>query len=99
MLLVATSSSARGPISWAVAVDDLDEARAALEAAGFAPDPPVEARPAGPSTALVLGVGLFAAFSALFALVVGVLVVCRLVTQEASGWNAVLRDKDIPLGH
>lgn len=33
--------SARGPISWAVAVDDLDEARAALEAAGFAPDPPV----------------------------------------------------------
>ena len=33
--------SARGPISWAVAVDDLDEARTALEAAGFEPDPPV----------------------------------------------------------
>src|SRR6478735_5020889 len=31
--------SARGPISWAVAVDDLDEARTALEAAGFAPAP------------------------------------------------------------
>ena len=24
---------------------------------------------------------------------------CRLVTQEASGWNAMLRDKDIPLPH
>jgi len=24
---------------------------------------------------------------------------CRLVTQEASGWNAMLRDKDIPLAH
>ena len=24
---------------------------------------------------------------------------CRLVTQEASGWNAMLRDKDIPLTH
>ncbi|MGF9754751.1 DUF6226 family protein [Microvirga sp. 0TCS3.31] len=33
--------SARGPISWAVAVDDLDEARTALQAAGFEPDPPV----------------------------------------------------------
>ena len=33
--------AARGPISWAVAVDDLDEARTALEAAGFEPDPPV----------------------------------------------------------
>jgi hypothetical protein len=33
--------SARGPISWAVAVDDLDAARTALEAAGFEPDPPV----------------------------------------------------------
>ncbi len=33
--------SARGPISWAVAVDDLDAARAALLAAGFDPDPPV----------------------------------------------------------
>jgi hypothetical protein len=33
--------SARGPISWAVAVDDLDEARTALEAVGFEPDPPV----------------------------------------------------------
>lgn len=32
---------ARGPISWAVAVDDLDEARTALVAAGFEPDPPV----------------------------------------------------------
>lgn len=33
--------SARGPISWAVAVDDIDEARTALVAAGFEPDPPV----------------------------------------------------------
>ena len=33
--------SARGPISWAVAVDDLDAARTALETAGFEPDPPV----------------------------------------------------------
>jgi hypothetical protein len=33
--------SARGPISWAVAVDDLDQARAALVAAGFEPDMPV----------------------------------------------------------
>ena len=33
--------AARGPISWAVAVDDLDEARTTLEAAGFEPDPPV----------------------------------------------------------
>lgn len=33
--------AARGPISWAVAVDDLDEARTALLAAGFEPDPPV----------------------------------------------------------
>jgi hypothetical protein len=33
--------AARGPISWAVAVDDLDEARAALVAAGFEPDAPV----------------------------------------------------------
>jgi Family of unknown function (DUF6226)/Glyoxalase-like domain len=33
--------SARGPISWAVAVDDVDEARTALEAAGFEPGPPV----------------------------------------------------------
>jgi hypothetical protein len=24
---------------------------------------------------------------------------CRLVTEEASGWNATLRDKDIPLAH
>lgn len=33
--------SARGPISWAVAVDDLDEARTSLLAAGFEPGPPV----------------------------------------------------------
>jgi hypothetical protein len=33
--------SARGPISWAVAVDDLDDARTSLLAAGFEPDPPV----------------------------------------------------------
>jgi hypothetical protein len=33
--------SARGPISWALAVDDLDAARTALEAAGFEPDLPV----------------------------------------------------------
>jgi hypothetical protein len=33
--------SARGPISWAVAVDDLDEARTSLLAAGFDPGPPV----------------------------------------------------------
>lgn len=32
---------ARGPISWALAVDDLDVARATLEAAGFEPGPPV----------------------------------------------------------
>ncbi len=32
--------SARGPISWAVAVDDLDEARTSLLAAGFEPGPP-----------------------------------------------------------
>ena len=29
--------SARGPISWAIAVDDVDTARAALVAAGFTP--------------------------------------------------------------
>ena len=33
--------SARGPISWAIAVDDVDEARAALATAGFDPDPAV----------------------------------------------------------
>ncbi|MCW2737414.1 DUF6226 family protein [Nocardioides sp.] len=33
--------SARGPISWAVAVDDIDAARTALLEAGFDPDPPV----------------------------------------------------------
>ncbi|SFB05744.1 Glyoxalase-like domain-containing protein [Nocardioides alpinus] len=33
--------SAPGPISWAIAVDDLDAARTALVAAGFDPDPPV----------------------------------------------------------
>ncbi|RYB89699.1 VOC family protein [Nocardioides glacieisoli] len=33
--------SARGPISWAVAVDDLDAARTALVAAGLEPDEPV----------------------------------------------------------
>ena len=32
---------ARGPISWAIAVDDLDQARTALLAAGFEPDLPV----------------------------------------------------------
>ena len=31
--------SARGPISWAIAVDDVDEAHAALVAAGFEPGP------------------------------------------------------------
>jgi hypothetical protein len=24
---------------------------------------------------------------------------CRLVTEEASGWKALLRDKDVPLAH
>lgn len=33
--------SARGMISWAIAVDDIDAARTALVAAGFEPDPPV----------------------------------------------------------
>ena len=33
--------SARGPISWAIAVDDLEAARTALAAAGFEPDPAV----------------------------------------------------------
>lgn len=33
--------SARGPISWAIAVDDLDAARTALVEAGFEPAPPV----------------------------------------------------------
>jgi hypothetical protein len=33
--------SARGPISWAVAVDDIEAAREALVAAGFDPDPAV----------------------------------------------------------
>lgn len=33
--------AARGPISWAIAVDDIDAAHAGLEAAGFEPDPPV----------------------------------------------------------
>lgn len=32
---------ARGPISWAIAVDDLDAARASLVDAGFGPGPPV----------------------------------------------------------
>lgn len=32
---------ARGPISWAIAVDDLDAARASLVDAGFEPGPPV----------------------------------------------------------
>ncbi len=33
--------SARGPISWAIAVDDMEEARTALAAAGFEPGPAV----------------------------------------------------------
>jgi hypothetical protein len=33
--------SARGPISWAIAVDDIEAARTALLTAGFAPDPAV----------------------------------------------------------
>ncbi|MBC2934139.1 DUF6226 family protein [Nocardioides sp. zg-1228] len=33
--------ASRGPIAWAIAVDDLDDARRALLAAGFAPDPPM----------------------------------------------------------
>jgi hypothetical protein len=33
--------AARGTISWAIAVDDIDAAHAALAAAGFDPDPPV----------------------------------------------------------
>ncbi|SEC81798.1 Glyoxalase-like domain-containing protein [Nocardioides exalbidus] len=44
---------ARGPISWAIAVDDIDAAHAALVAAGFEPDPPTPGSRRTPSGDLV----------------------------------------------
>lgn len=44
---------ARGPISWAIAVDDMDAARAALTAAGFDPAPAVPGSRRTPAGALV----------------------------------------------
>ncbi|RYB91100.1 VOC family protein [Nocardioides oleivorans] len=44
---------ARGPISWAIAVDDIDAARAALVEAGLDPDPPVPGSRRTPAGELV----------------------------------------------